>query len=745
MSFWRTSLSAIVVVVVALALFLPLQPPAAQALPAGLPTHFALGIGAQPDDTWMAQTGIPWDYRFQYLAGGVNTGVGWETWNTNGTYALNYANASAQHGWIPMFPYYELFQSDGTCNGCNENQRNITNLNTASTMQAYYANFALLMKRLGPGNYDGFQGFGKTALVNVEPDFAGGYAVQATNNGACFGFCTGVGNDPALLKASVASSGHPDVGAYPNTYVGFTRALAHLRDVYAPNVLLGFDISPWATGIDIGSDTNPSTNGAALGQQVGVFLSKTGPHELLFNDPLDRDAGQYKTVYGQNRWWDKQNVTLPNFARWEQYLHSAIVADGNKSLLLWQVPLGNQYFQTENNTDGHYQDNRAEYIFSHIPELIQNGIVGAMFMAGNAGNTTYNDAKGDGITNPPSFCTTDGTSSGQICNNHASTVSDDDGGYVRMSAKQYYTNPVPLTGGTPPTNTPTPGPATATPTATAVIASTATPTPTTTVGQATYSSRATTSPASVARGATLSITSSVTSSKASNALVDVEVYDPAGTRVFQQFWDNQAFTAGQTRTFPSTWQVPAGAALGTYSITIGVFSPGWGTVYNWNAAAGSFGVTATAVATSTPTLVPTNTPTARPTNTPTPLPVNTATPVATSTQAPVQRSYTTSASASPATATRGTSTVSIQASVKSATASSALIDVEVYNASGALVSQRVWDAQAFTAGQTRTFTTTWAVPLTASPGTYTIKVGVFSPGWGTLYSWNNQAGTFGVI
>src|SRR5258708_15527904 len=107
-----------------------------------------------------------------------------------------------------MFPYYELLQSNGTCGGCPENQKNITNLNTPSTMQAYYANFALLMKRMGPGTYDGIKGFGNTVLVNVEPDFAGGYTVQATNNGVCFGFCTGVGNDPALLKASVASSGY---------------------------------------------------------------------------------------------------------------------------------------------------------------------------------------------------------------------------------------------------------------------------------------------------------------------------------------------------------------------------------------------------------------------------------------------------------------------------------------------------------------------------------------------------------
>src|SRR5437660_1737906 len=104
----------------------------AHALPAGLPTHFGVGVAAGQGDTWMPQSGIAWDYRFQYLVGGVNTGSGWETWNASGTFALNYATESAQHGYIPMFPYYELLQSTGTCGTCGEGQKDIANLNTPS-------------------------------------------------------------------------------------------------------------------------------------------------------------------------------------------------------------------------------------------------------------------------------------------------------------------------------------------------------------------------------------------------------------------------------------------------------------------------------------------------------------------------------------------------------------------------------------------------------------------------------------
>ena len=452
----RAALGVLTALVLALPLALPLQATPAQAVPSVLPSHFGFGLAAAPGDSWMPNSGIHWDYRYQYLAGGVNTGSGWETWNSNGQFVSYYASGSAQHGYIPVFPYYELLQSSGTCGSCGENQKDITNLNAAALMSTYYKNFALLMKRLGTGTYDGIQGFGKTAVIDVEPDFTGGYAMQAVNNnGVCFGLCTGQGNDPSLLKAAVKSSGFGDVANYPNTYAGFTQALAHMRDLYAPNVLLAYHVSSWATGIDIGTDTNPGANAAGLGQQVGTFMTKFGPHDLLFNDPLDRDAGQYKVQFGQNRWWDRNNVSFPNFTRWEQYLHAAITADGSRPMLLWQVPLGNQYFDTENNSTGHFQDNRAEYIFGHVQELINIGVVGALFGAGNSGNTTYTDSNKDGITNPASYCTTDGISSGQICNKHTSTVSDDDGGYVRMQGQAYYTHPVLLSGGTAATATPT--------------------------------------------------------------------------------------------------------------------------------------------------------------------------------------------------------------------------------------------------------------------------------------------------
>ncbi|MDX6678185.1 MAG: hypothetical protein QOE31_2237, partial [Solirubrobacteraceae bacterium] len=190
---------------VALLLGLGAAAPSHAAVPAALPSHFAIGLAGHPDATgiygWMPSSGIPFDYAYQYLSAGVNTGSGWQAWNDNAQFPLWYAQGAAARGYIPVFPYYMLLQSNGSCGSCGEAQKDLSNLGNPATMNAYYADFAKLMQRLGTGTYDGVAGFGATAIVHVEPDLSG-YAQQAVlDNANCYAHCTGTGNDPALLKA----------------------------------------------------------------------------------------------------------------------------------------------------------------------------------------------------------------------------------------------------------------------------------------------------------------------------------------------------------------------------------------------------------------------------------------------------------------------------------------------------------------------------------------------------------------
>ncbi len=600
-------------------------------IPSGLPTHLGIGLAAHPDSSgiygWMPNSHIPWDYAYQYLSGGANTGSGWETWNGSGQFALYYAQGAASHNYIPVFSYYEMLQSNGSCGSCGEAQKDLSNLNNAGTMASYFQNFALLMKRLGSGTYDGIAGFGKTAIVHVEPDLSG-YAEQSVlDNSKCYGYCAGQGNNPALLHAAVASSGDGDVAGDPDTYQGFNRALLHLRDLYAPNVRLAVHVSGWATIKDIGSSTDPTLDATALGQEAGSFAAQSGAYDLIFNDVGDRDAGYYKYVYNNpHAWWDKLNVTFPHFHRWEAYI-GAVHGATAKPVIIWQIPEGNQYFDTENNTNGHYQDNRAEYFFGHMDELAQAGVIGLLFGAGNGGSTVNADGMNDDVTNPASLCTSDGVSSGQVCDTHTSTVSDDDGGYLRMAGQQYYAGGgYPLTGSSPatatstpvsPTATNTPIPPTATSTHTAVLptaTSTRTPapsTPSSTPVRATPTilpptktpaplafafNQTAASASTVMAGATETFTTTITANQTvANELVDFEVYNEAGAKVWQTWRSPLSFKAGIPRAVTASWPIPRTQPPGAYTLKLGVFTSAW-SFQAWNNGARAVAVAAPAAA-----------------------------------------------------------------------------------------------------------------------------------------------------
>jgi hypothetical protein len=544
---------------------LPGRSPAAWAAETGLKDHFGIGLAAAPDagglEGWLPESGIPWDYAYQYLAGGANTGQGWATWNEKGQFPLFYARSASSRGYTPVLTYYQLLHTDGPCYGCSEGDKNLAHLNDAPTMRAYLADFTLLMQRLGPNTYDGIQGFGQTAIVHVEPDLSG-YVQRAAR-----------GNDPSSVPAAVASSGIAELANLPNTFQGLNWALLRLRDLYAPNVGLAFHVSAWATGVDVGTSRDPSRNAISIGNLAGTFAASSGvtqpgpgtsTYDLLFSDVLDRDAGFYgSTQNDPNHWWDRLNRTYPNFQRWEQWVSGVTQSAGNKPMFIWQIPLGNQYFQTMNNTKGHYQDNRAEYFFSHLEELRQVGIVGLLFGGGGGGVTTYSDANKDGITNPAPICTSDGISGGQICNDHASTFADDDGGFLRMSAQQYFANPLPLTTAR-----------TGTPPAPALVPSPGAPRLEIDLGATTVL------PAVVAPGQEITLRQNTIANTDAVVLLDFELFDVDGERVFQKVVPDQQVLVGLIGSTSTSVVLPDDLPAGRYTLKVAAFSNDGVTMYS---------------------------------------------------------------------------------------------------------------------------------------------------------------------
>ncbi len=375
-------------------------------VPNGLPSTFFIGLAAQPgsNQDWVKSSGVPWAVCYQYISSGVLPSQSWvTTWGTD--FAYNYATASHSAGCIPEFTYYQMVPTIGA-EGASAEQKA---LNNAAIMADYYKDFTALMQQL--------HRYGAAALVHVEPDM--------------FGFLETLNGNPALLSASVASSGDPDVAGYPNTVAGFGQALLHLRDLYAPNVIMAAHVSTWLWDLS----TDPSLNVAQIAKNDAAFMTGLGDWDLFFTDITDRDAAYYQFVKGDGgaHWWDATNQKYPNFNRLNAWA-DAFTTSAQKRLVIWQIPIGNTLMDTCNNTNFHYQDNREQYWLQNYPNnqaigaLAQSGVIGLLFGAGNSGTTQNYDAAGDGITNPAPL----------NGNTGVSNVSDDDGGLFRRNVGNYY-------------------------------------------------------------------------------------------------------------------------------------------------------------------------------------------------------------------------------------------------------------------------------------------------------------------
>jgi hypothetical protein len=148
-------------------------------------------------------------------------------------------------------------------------------------------------------------------------------------------------------------------------------------------------------------------------------------------------------------------------------------------------------------------------------------------------------------------------------------------------------------------------------------------------------------------------------------------------------------------------------------VKVGIFSGNWATLYTWENNAGTITVQ-TGPGGGSPTAGP--------------------------------PSFTVAgATASPNPAPRGTSaTITTSVTNTGGAASGILVDMEVYDGGGVKIHQQLATGQGFQAGQQRAFQWTWAVPGSLAPGVYTVKLGIFTGDWATLYTWHNAAATVTV-
>ena len=315
------------------------------AIPLGWPHHVALGLSDSPGDGQKLHQRVPLDVRYQYLSGGVNTGSGWATWNPDGTFASMYVRESIAAHMIPVFSYYQLLQSKPAV-GSDELQKDLSNLRNPATMQAYWADFSLLLHRVSAASRN------HLVVIHIEPDLWG-YLEQA--------------HAVALARA-------------------FAHHLIALRNRLAPHVALAWHLSVWGTGEDPTYSKPSLAHMDALAARSAAFYRSLHAHfNLVFTDITDRDAGFYQVIEGNpNTWWGPAN-----FRRENAYI-AGFTRRTHEPVVLWQLPLGNTFL---NNTWGQFRDNRVQWWLgaggrAHLRATRNAGVIGLLFGGGAAGTTS---------------------------------------------------------------------------------------------------------------------------------------------------------------------------------------------------------------------------------------------------------------------------------------------------------------------------------------------------------------------
>jgi hypothetical protein len=353
-------------------------------LPARWPRTLQLGVADDPGGAAALRRVAPFGFRYQYLAGGVNTGQGWSTWNPGGSFVTRYDEESWAAGEIPVFSYYMLLQSKPA--GGDEKTVDLAHLRDPALMRAYWADVRLFFRR-AHGT--------KTVVLHVEPDLWG-YLEQAGAVG--------------LARS-------------------FAQEFVRLRDSLAPNVLLAYHMSGWGTKHDIVYEkpSNAVVEQYAA-QSASFYRALHAKFDVAFEDFSDRDAGFYQVQQGNAKTW----FTPADFARHLLYAKTFVRLAGVR-IVAWQIPLGNTVMRAMDNTWDHFQDNRVQWLLgpgsrARLRAYVAAGFVGFLFGRGADGATCACDAAGDGVTNPAPI---DG-------NNVISVSADDDGGYLKQRAALYY-------------------------------------------------------------------------------------------------------------------------------------------------------------------------------------------------------------------------------------------------------------------------------------------------------------------
>ncbi|MDT4917253.1 MAG: hypothetical protein QOH89_1953 [Pseudonocardiales bacterium] len=357
-------------------------------------SHFGKGIAAE----------------ISFTSDPIN-GPGWNFHPSSAHPAADAIRKLESSGAQPYVNYYVLrLVGRGVGNDAAE-QDVLDQLTDPVKMKAYWGDVTAFLKDLGS--------LDQPLPLDVEFDVAS--TVEAL-----------VGN-ARKAEAVVASSGIADLAGLPDNFAGWAQAWDRLRTKYAPKVMLGMPLSPWATGDYL----VPFNNAAYESPVVFAWTSNFGKFYKTLG--VKYDFINYIVASGEaGRLTTPDTDYFPHkldFDRLYAYV-LGLSQVAQTRVVLESVPVGNTVMAPENNTKFHWADGYAQWLlgdlgYAHLLKMREAGVIGIVFGFGYTGKdvTCPCDAAGDGQSqgNLPGF-----TASGQLA-----ASSDDDGGYLHDRIRGY--------------------------------------------------------------------------------------------------------------------------------------------------------------------------------------------------------------------------------------------------------------------------------------------------------------------
>ena len=239
-----------------------------------------------------------------------------------------------------MWTWFEL----GLLAPVNQWQDEVTAVNQVELLTRYLNDYRFFLQKIGTSH----------DMIDLEPDF--------------FGFARAYGpldQDPAQVTAANPT----DCGDQANTVAGLAHCLIAMTRKYAPNTAVGLHLTCWDFPGNVGRCAKDY-----------VTLGATGA-DFLVGEVEDADAGLNALPEngGHNTFWSAKKWSR-QLAYWKRMAEAV-----GHPIVVWQIPIGNM---KQNNTPYHYQDNKVDWLFSHMHRVARAHVAALLFGQGSDKSTT---------------------------------------------------------------------------------------------------------------------------------------------------------------------------------------------------------------------------------------------------------------------------------------------------------------------------------------------------------------------